>query len=143
MRTAIVIIFIFLIRQTSFSKELANKKEAIVLLGINCQTNEKQEIANYISGKVKDSTTNQSLLGAEVYIKNTHIGAITKKDGSFKFYIPNTLLNTEIVLVVRYPGCDIKEIKISPDKLPVKLEIKLTERMIFLKVNTITDHEEK
>lgn len=48
-------------------------------------SNIAQESKTTIYGKVMDSSTNESVIGANVYIKGTTVGTVTDLDGYFKF----------------------------------------------------------
>lgn len=48
-------------------------------------SNIAQDTKTTISGKVMDTSTNESVIGANVYIKGTTVGTVTDLDGSFKF----------------------------------------------------------
>ena len=74
-----------------------------------------------ITGKVTDATTNQPLIGATLYWKNTTAGATTTSDGS---YVLKRVSGFE-TLVVDYLGYDILELVVD-DKSVTTLDIQLT-----------------
>ncbi len=64
-------------------------------------SNIAQETKTTISGKVIDLATNESVIGANVYIKGTTVGTVTDLDGNFKF---STSLKGEQVIVISSIG---------------------------------------
>ena len=88
------------------------------------QGNTESGIKGQITGVVKDSTSGESLPGANILIKGTSLGTAADKDG--KFVLPRMLPGT-YTLVVTYIGYKKKEVKVklAPGKrlnLVVKLK---------------------
>ena len=72
-----------------------------------------------ITGKVTDSSNNETLVGATVLIKGTTTGASTNIDGSFELLYTNEL---PVTLVISFLGFESKEIVIANDT-PVKINL--------------------
>jgi len=66
--------------------------------------------AGTIRGKITDQSTNESLIGATVTLKNTSIGAKAGLDGSYRI---RSVPKGEYTVIVRYIGYETKERKIS------------------------------
>lgn len=90
-----------------------------------------------ITGKVTDSSNNETLVGATVLIKGTTIGASTNVDGSFELLYTNEL---PVTLVISFLGFESKEIIIANDT-PVK--INLSSSMTSVKEVTVTSRRRK
>lgn len=80
-----------------------------------------------LKGKIKDTKTNEPLVGASVFLKNTKIGSLTGLDGSFT--IKNISAGT-YELVVQYIGYQAKstKIEISSQNQSISLDISLDEK---------------
>lgn len=63
-----------------------------------------------ISGKVRDESTKESLIAANILVKGTTIGTVTDIDGNFTLEIDET---DEVILVVSYVGYEPKEIVVK------------------------------
>lgn len=75
-------------------------------------TKEKQKTTRILKGKIVSSEDNQSIIGANIWIKNTSTGTITDIDGHFSIRI-----NSEgAILVVSYIGMKDKEVIITNQK---------------------------
>lgn len=57
-----------------------------------------------ITGKVTDSKTNAPLIGANVLLKPTLLGAASDLDGSYIIYVPTSMVKGEFTLEVSYLG---------------------------------------
>ena len=90
-----------------------------------------------ITGKVTDSSNNETLVGATVLIKGTTTGASTNIDGSFELLYTNEL---PVTLVISFLGFESKEIVIANDT-PVK--INLSSSMTSVKEVTVTSRRRK
>ncbi len=77
---------------------------------------------NKVTGKVLDSQTKESLIGAVVMVKGTSNGTITDMDGYFS-------INAEIgdILTVTYVGYEAKEVTANSTVLNISLESKAEE----------------
>jgi iron complex outermembrane recepter protein len=60
-----------------------------------------------ISGKIRDESTKETLISANVLVKGTTTGTVTDVDGNFSLEVDQA---DEIILVVSYVGYDPKEI---------------------------------
>ena len=99
-------------------KSFTNYAKFVALAGLclfltNTQDVLSQEITNYkeYSGVILDSDTNKPLEAASLIIKNSNISSISNSEGTFILKIPETNLNS--ILVVSYLGHYSNEIKIS------------------------------
>ncbi len=68
-----------------------------------------------VSGMVVDSNNEQALIGANVVVKGTTIGASTGLDGSFQFNVSKAELSSNPILEVTYLGYIDLEIPITND----------------------------
>jgi iron complex outermembrane recepter protein len=83
-----------------------------------------------IKGKVFDTNTGESLIGATVVIKNSTIGTVTNYDGAFELTVQQVL--PYVTLTISYVGYDSKEVIVTDADVKNVLTIKLGD-----KVNTI------
>jgi len=60
-----------------------------------------------ISGKVRDESTKETLISANVLIKGTTTGTVTDVDGNFTLEVPDS---DEVTLVISFVGYDQKEV---------------------------------
>jgi outer membrane receptor protein involved in Fe transport len=74
-----------------------------------------------ISGKVQDSTHTQTLAGATIQIKGTHIGTAAKDDGSFELKVFQRLPVTLIVSSLGYQSQEFVVTDNSLSKLSISL----------------------
>ncbi len=87
----------------------------------------KQQLKYTISGTVKDATTGETLLGANVVIKDALKGTITNEYGFYSM----TLLKGIYVLEISYVGYKSKEIKINLNSnIKRNFELTLTENAL-------------
>ncbi len=94
----------------------------------------KKQINKYeISGTIKDSLTNENLIGVNVYIKDTQKGTITDPEGFYSL----TLNEGEYTIAISYIGYEQKEITISLNK-NYNLEILLNQDVTKLEEVKIT-----
>ena len=87
------------------------KKSIIILMLMLCLP--MVVSAQRLSGKVIDATTQQPLIGASLYWKNTTAGATTSTDGTFTL----KRVHGFDTLVVDYLGYDIWEQEIADKEL--------------------------
>jgi len=85
------------------------KKNLILLIGLLCLNTIFANIL--IKGKLVDSSTNQPIPFADIYIKNTTIGVISNKDGFFEINIPQK--QAHVILVFSFMGFDTYEVNLS------------------------------
>lgn len=83
---------------------------------------EKQNNLTPLKGSVRDSMTNEPLIGVNIFIQNTNIGVVTDIDGNFEFEVENKF---PIMLVFSYLG--YKEIQKEIQKLDNIINIKLNQ----------------
>ncbi|MCF7805196.1 MAG: TonB-dependent receptor [Candidatus Marinimicrobia bacterium] len=74
--------------------------------------------AGTISGFIKDATNEETLIAANVYIKDTQLGAMTNNQG---YYIINNIPAGEVSLVCTYMGYERRELS---------LNLKINERRV-------------
>ncbi|MBR5852927.1 MAG: TonB-dependent receptor [Alistipes sp.] len=72
-----------------------------------------------LSGIVTDATTNQPLIGASLYWKNTTAGATTTTDGSYTI----KRVSSFDTLVIDYLGYDIKEMEVEKSITTLDIEL--------------------
>lgn len=70
-------------------------------------------VDNVITGKVMDATTNEALIGVNVNVQGTTIGAITNTDGSYQIKVPEK----NAVLVISYIGYITQNIAVKNMKV--------------------------
>jgi hypothetical protein len=85
----------------------------------------KDNLKNFIKGKVYNSETKEPLPGASISIKGKNIGTTTNINGVFAFNIPENLIEDQIVFNVLYIGFDPLEFIIYKKDLPVDKELYL------------------
>ncbi len=80
----------------------------------------------FISGKVLDAETNESLIGANIIIKGKVIGTTTDIDGNFRL---NTTVSLPFTIVVSVVGYTPQEVEITANNQEV--EVKLSTQAVF------------
>jgi len=84
-----------------------------------------------LSGLVKDKSTGEPLIGANVILKSTHLGAATNFDG--EYFIVNIPIGTYTVEIsmIGYQSVTIQSVNISAD-LTTKIDVELVPTSIEL-----------
>lgn len=80
-------------------------------------------LKNVVQGIIYDAETKDPLPFANVWLKNTRIGAVTDFDGKFKFVIPDSLVQINMALIISYVGYESLEILIDKEYLPITQEL--------------------
>lgn len=90
--------------------------------------------AGTISGKVTAKSSGEALMGANVYLKGTTIGAATDEDGMYYIKVDDGTYN----LVCDYVGYSVEQVKVivSGD---LKMDFQLTEYLFAKTINVIAD----
>ncbi len=86
-------------------------------------------LKNVVQGIIYDAETKKPLPFANVWLKNTTIGASTDFDGKFKFVIPDSLLQTNMALIISYIFYESLEILIDKEYLPITQELLLKPKL--------------
>ncbi len=104
----------------------------VLLIGILCQTALSANDQT-ISGFIKDETNGESLIGVNVYIKWTSLGATSNKSG---YYIISGVPTGGITVIVSYMGYEKQEfpLTMNPDEprvlnVALKPEVLMGERL--------------
>lgn len=89
---------------------------------------------NTIKGVVRDFYTNEPILFAHVYIKNTEIATTTNEFGQFELSFLNDSTSNKIILTTESIGFEEKESRISKTDFPLNLtlDIKLEHSEIMI-----------
>ncbi|HMQ07215.1 MAG TPA: SusC/RagA family TonB-linked outer membrane protein [Saprospiraceae bacterium] len=74
--------------------------------------------ARTVTGTVFDSSSGDPLIGANILVQGTSIGAITDIDGNFSINVSG-----EATLVISYIGYDTKEIRVTVDQTRLDIEM--------------------
>jgi TonB-linked SusC/RagA family outer membrane protein len=75
-----------------------------------------------VTGSVNDSRTGESIIGANVYVKNNPSrGTITDADGKFSLSLPN---NQATVIEVKFVGFFTQSVEVSPDNRNIVVSLK-------------------
>ena len=74
-----------------------------------------------VKGVVKDSETGETLIGVNINITNSILGAITDVNGEFDFVLP--YLQDGMKLVFSYVGFENMEVPIDPEKEMYKIQM--------------------
>src|SRR5687767_13182341 len=77
----------------------------------------KSAEAQQLSGIVRDSRNNETLIGASVGIKGQQTGTITDVDG--KFTLDVSSFNPPLSLIVSYVGYNNKEVQVTDFTAPL------------------------
>jgi len=85
---------------------------------------------NYIEGTVTDSHTEASIHSCTVAFLGKGVGGFTDTAGCYKFYVPDSLLNRELMLAFAYPGYDRDTVLVNTSELPQTVNAALTESVI-------------
>jgi hypothetical protein len=67
--------------------------------------------AQALHGTIKDGSTNEILIGANVLVKGTSNGTVTNEDGEFSLNIQNQKL--PVILIVSYTGYVAHEFEVK------------------------------
>ncbi|NQU85716.1 MAG: TonB-dependent receptor plug domain-containing protein, partial [Mariniphaga sp.] len=94
-----------------------------------------QNNINNVYGTITDSESNEILVGANIIIKNTTLGAASDKDGNYSL---SGLKNGNYVLRVSYFGFETIEKEISLTGSPVNINIELVPATIDLNAVVVT-----
>jgi len=94
-----------ILKNTDLQFEIVDKN--YILLSENTQVSEIIEDKVTLCGIVRDSNTKEALIGANIYLKGTQIGAFTNDNGEFSL---KTGSPEQFVLIVSYTGFEEKEI---------------------------------
>ncbi len=89
--------------------------------------------AQRISGTIRDASTNESVVGASVFLKGTTDGVSTDIDGKFEII---TVANPPYILIISNVGFEPQEIKV-PDGVST-ISVKLKSKEINLKDINVT-----
>ena len=89
--------------------------------------------AQKISGTIRDTKTNESIIGAVISIKGTGSGTTTDLDGKFEL---NTMLPLPVTLVISFVGFDPLEVKVTSFEKSVN--VKLHPKQVELKGVEVT-----
>lgn len=90
-----------------------------IILSPQKNVNEKQQ--QKISGTVSDASTGEPIIGANIVIEGTTLGAVTDANGAFSLDIPNSNVVLVISFIgyntekVQYTGQSAMDIKLVPD----------------------------
>lgn len=97
-----------------------------IFLWIICACTVVSAKAQEITGQVRDATTKETLIGANVSLKGSKIGVLTDANGYYKVKLDNT---TNPILIVRYMGYKPKEVSVNNLKI---VNVELTPDDILL-----------
>src|SRR5699024_3331651 len=100
---------------SSYPSKIKNKQKEIALenlykRGLRIKTS-GESLDKRITGMVKDSLTNQPLVGVTVKVKGVDIGTVTDANGRFTLEVPD-----KAVLEISYLGYEPKDISINGRK---------------------------
>ncbi|MFH4969487.1 TonB-dependent receptor [Gaetbulibacter sp. M240] len=86
-----------------------------------------------VSGVVRDSETNEPLLGATVLVKGTSNGTITGFDGSFQL----SVASQDVILVISYTGYQTTEVKAGANlQINLKVDIGKLDEVVIIGYGT-------
>ncbi len=99
-----------------------------------CSMAQEVKNSNYIYGTVLQDSANGSepLTGAVVTIRNDMINASVGEDGTFEFYIPDSLLHKTVKLECRFLGFQTYRKKIRLRRMPCEINIVMRESPVGL-----------
>ena len=80
-----------------------------------------------LKGNIRDSATNEPLIGVNVTIKNTTHGVVTNYDGNFEIKVNNDL---PVVLVFSYVAVKTTFIEISESSKPINIKFAVDKELI-------------
>ncbi|HEY8928354.1 MAG TPA: SusC/RagA family TonB-linked outer membrane protein [Mucilaginibacter sp.] len=104
-----------------------NDSQISIFSSKESQTEIKAPVAQTITGKVVDGTTNEPVINASVILKaDPQIGAATDMSGSFKLIIPDKYADKPIVLQVAYMGYNREEVPVTNPSAPLLIKLKAT-----------------
>jgi len=86
---------------------------------------------DYIAGIVLDSSTHETLVFANIYIKGTQYGVVTDTAGKFKLKIPETFKEDSITIIISYTGYLNEEILIQRQTLPASLTVYVNQSPLY------------
>lgn len=96
------------------------------LLGLNAFSQSKEAV-RLLKGQVIELETGQALLGANVWLKETSVGAIADVDGNFQLNVP---AGRSFVLTISYIGYETKEHIISATDDNVVIDLSLESGLL-------------
>ncbi len=81
-------------------------------------------LSQVLTGTIRDSKTNESIIGAVITVKGSQAGAITDLDGKFELEVKQSL---PIVIVVTYVGFQSQELTVNVLDKPLSIKLKAAE----------------